>query len=118
MHSAKQALFQLVYLLHVGSNGSDIILFSPLLSFVNLTASICSDDAKLFGIGFSTKNKWSGDSTRTEFLALYAFRTLEIPSKLLLYALLWYCVSGSACAAVVLVDLMVAVALFWNTKQL
>ena len=115
-----------MYLLHTSGNGdgvSGLVLFSALMSFINLTASICGDDSKLLKIGFSVtkrsrRKRGTLVLTRMQFLALYAFRILEIPSKLLLYALLWYCVSGFACAVVLLIDVAVGLVMYSKTKQL
>ena len=113
-------MIQLVFLLFTSNSGgeaSNIVLFSMAMSFINLTASICGDDAQMLQISFSGKNVW-GDSVRMQFIALYAFRILGITSELILYAMLWYCVSGFACIAVLLVDLAVAVAQYLGSKQL
>ena len=109
----------MVYLLFTSDSGgvSELVVFSATISFINLTASISGDDAKMLKIAFS--GKWNnGESQRGQFVALYAFRILEISSKLLLYALLWYCVSGFACTGVLLVDMAAALTMYWTTKQL
>ena len=114
-----QAVIQLVYLLFIAAGDgpvSNVVLASMLFSFVTLTASIAGDDAKMFEYGFSGKDVL-GDSTRRRFMALYAFRVLEVVSKMVLMAYVWFAVHGAALIGFVGIDLIIGIVLYSKYRQ-
>eukprot|EP01083_Nonionella_stella_P042881 115741_1 len=129
--AAPQSVIQMVYLMFTGIR-SPVIITSCILSFFTLTLSIVSDDAKLLRIGFSKpslqavphktdKNRYSDKPLMhhpfLEFALLYTYRILDVPSQLLLYAFLWYYVHGAVCFAVLAVDILIALGLYYKTQN-
>eukprot|EP01083_Nonionella_stella_P074566 202323_1 len=115
--SAPQSVIQLVYLMHT-SNGSSVVIASTILSFVNLTMSIVSDDKQSINIQYVALDeneemfwKFIGSS-----ICLYCFRIMDVCCKLLIYAFAWRFVNGYTCFALLLVDVLMSIALYAKTK--
>eukprot|EP01083_Nonionella_stella_P246596 855939_1 len=103
--AAPQSVIQLVYLLAT-KNKSPMVITSTVLSFINLTLSICGDDAKMLSVQF-------GD---IKWMLLYIFRILDVPSKLLFYVFGWVFVSGYLAFGMVLLDTLIGIGIYMITN--
>jgi len=93
--AAPQATLQTIYLMFTHSD-SFIIISSALFSYVMLTLSVTSYDGGFLG--------WNFKDNTGNFLRLFLFRVLDVPTKILSYALLWYLVGGEYAFALVFIN--------------
>merc|ERR1719242_1672386 len=93
--AAPQATLQTIYLMFTHST-SPIIISSTLFSYVMLTLSVTSYDGGFLG--------WNFKDNTGNFLRLFLFRVLDVPTKILSYALLWYLVSGQHAFALLVIN--------------
>eukprot|EP01083_Nonionella_stella_P008905 25796_1 len=104
--AAPQSMIQVIYLLKT-EEFIGIIALSSALSFINLTLAIIGDDKQLLQI-----TKFSAKAIR-----LYLFRVLDVPSSILLYAFTWHFINGYVTAALLMIDVIVAIYCFVKTKN-
>eukprot|EP01083_Nonionella_stella_P228539 809801_1 len=126
--ASPQSVVQIMYLITT-RNYSPIIIVSSVLSLVNVTLTIISDDKKFLEISFASpfKNnerdfldnitKDAGRYKFGKFVCLYLFRICDIPSQVLLYIFVWYYVGGYVLTALVLVDACIAVLCYLKTHN-
>eukprot|EP01084_Bolivina_argentea_P075110 136186_1 len=107
--AAPQSLIQFIYLMKAAGNISTTVVLSVIFSFFNLTLPIVGDDMKLLEIKFK--------ENKAKFMQIYVYRLLDIPSKILALAFLWYFLNGLVCLLVVIIDISVSVYMFHKTKN-
>eukprot|EP01083_Nonionella_stella_P245138 852443_1 len=119
LEAAPQAVIQMVYLLFTG-NMSGVVVASTVFSFINLTSAIVSDDVKMCGLRFPSSCQAVVSEDGRQFISLYVFRVLDVPSKLLFYAFAWYLVhdyGGYVCFGILLLDAMIAFGVYLKTSN-
>ena len=81
-----QLVLQATYLLfaaHSGITPSYTIINSTVLSLMSLTVTVAMDD---FGVMMQRYGRFFWD----EFLQVFVYRFVDIPTKLCIYALIWF----------------------------
>ena len=81
-----QLVLQLTYLLYAAHSGitpSYTIIISTVLSLISLTVTVAKDD---FGVVMQSE----GGFDLFQFLMVFVYRFVDIPTKLCIYALIWF----------------------------
>eukprot|EP01084_Bolivina_argentea_P011326 21169_1 len=116
--AAPQGVIQIIFLVNTKSL-STVVMISSILSFINLTATIISDDKVFLDIKWKTTIGDHDNQYQSilPFIYLYTFRVLDVPSKILSYVFMWYFAGGIACTCYVAVECLISVGVYVICRQ-
>jgi len=116
--SAAQAVAQATYLLYSRS-GSPVVVLSTAFSFLSLTLTVGMDDFAVImnGVYDIFGNEHGGKFSVRSFVVLLLYRLVDVPTKLVLYSLMWYGDQGIITAVALGMNTFVGIASYFWMKN-